>query len=85
MKKALALATIFVLVCSFECFAKTVKGYYPGGNLKFIDHYNSKNELNGWYKFYYPNGQLKEQGQYKNGKIVGTIKKYYLDGSPITQ
>jgi antitoxin component YwqK of YwqJK toxin-antitoxin module len=84
MKKTLSFMILFFFLCSIACLAKTVKGYYPGGQLKFIDHYNSKNELNGWYKFYYPNGQLKEQGQYKNGKPVGKVKRFYLDGSPIT-
>lgn len=85
MKRILTWMMIFLLACSVDALAKTVKGYYPGGNLKFIDHYNSKNELNGWYRFYYPNGQLKEQGQYKNGIRVGEVKRYYSDGSPLTQ
>lgn len=83
MKKLLTLLIIFVFVCSIECFAKAEKGYYPNGVLKYVEHYNSKNQLNGWYKFYFPNGQLKEQGVYKNDKLVGKVKKYYPDGSPI--
>jgi len=85
MKKTLILVIILVFASSIECFAKTVKEYYPTGSIKYVAHYNSQNQLNGWYKFYYPNGQLKEQGHYKNDKLVGTVQRYYPDGSPIEQ
>jgi antitoxin component YwqK of YwqJK toxin-antitoxin module len=85
MKKLLALVIIFVFICSVDSFAKTVKGYYPSGSLRFVNHYNKKKQLNGWYKYYYPNGQLKEQGVYKNGKLIKINKKFYPDGSPIPQ
>ena len=83
MKKSLVLIFIFLFVWSVDCLAKTVKGYYPSGVLKYVEHYNGKNQLDGWYKYYFPNGKLKEQGVFKNDKIVGTPKRYYPDGSPI--
>ena len=83
MKKLLILMLIFTLIGTAQCLAKEVKGYYPTHVLKFVEHYNSKGQLTGWYKYYYPNGQLKEEGVYKDDKLVRVIKRYYPDGSPI--
>ena len=85
MKKALLGIIILIFSFSIVSFAKVVKMYYPNGNLKYVVRYDSKNVLNGPYKYYWPTGQLKELGRYKNGQNVGPVKKYSLDGELLGQ
>ena len=80
MKKYLILTALFICTVSTLSFAKTEKRHYPDGTLQSVVHFNSKHKRNGPYKVYWTNRQLMEQGVYKNGVIVGTPKKYSIDG-----
>ncbi len=57
------------------------KYFYKGNKLKNIANYNSLGELDGVYKIYHKDGgYLYETGNYKNGKLDGTVYYYYANG-----
>ncbi len=80
MKKSLLLAIALILVCANLSFAKTVKQYYDNGKVRAVYHYNRKGVMDGPYKLYWENGRLKEKGVYKNGHLMGGIKRYTAKG-----
>jgi antitoxin component YwqK of YwqJK toxin-antitoxin module len=59
----------------------TWKYFYPNNKLKNITNYNQLGELDGIYKIFHKDGgYLYETGNYKNGKLNGTVYYYYEDG-----
>lgn len=74
--------------------------YYPGfvktEEFSFYSEYDSTGVLlqQGEFHFetrdhywttYYPNGKMKSQTPYSNGRIVGTYRKWYMNGKPLIE
>jgi uncharacterized protein len=60
-----------------------VKDYYMSGELYSISYLLSDNPdtLNGKFQSYYKNGKKKAEGEYLNGKEIGTWEIWYEDGT----
>lgn len=52
--------------------------YYPGGRLKFVEHY-SANQFEGVFKAFFEDGAPKIDGQYLNGQMDGEWIYYYQE------
>lgn len=48
---------------------------------ELVNQYNEKGEREGVWKKYYPNKRIRYQGQFKDGKEIGTFKFYSINTS----
>lgn len=48
---------------------------------EFVNQYNEKGEREGVWKKYYPNKKIRYQGEFKDGKEIGTFKFYSINTS----
>ena len=83
MRRHMFLIVALLVICSSVSFAKTVKRHYPDGAIESIASYNKKGVRNGHYTKYWANGKVMENGTYKNGELVGTVKRFSIDGEPL--
>ena len=56
------------------------KSYFDNNQLKSEINYNSQRKMDGLQKFWYNNGQLKSISNYMDGEIVGSHKKWDVNG-----
>jgi antitoxin component YwqK of YwqJK toxin-antitoxin module len=85
MKRYVLLVVILLFTSSGVCLAKTVKKHYPNGALQAVTGYNGKGVRHGRYTTYWANGKVMERGTYKNGKLVGLVRRYSIDGELLAQ
>lgn len=55
--------------------------YDPTTRMKSAGYFDCSKTANGWEKDYFKKGLLRMEGCFRNGRLIGRIKKYDFDGN----